>query len=48
MSYVEYKLWVLGIGVLVVFVAHFLYRLFTGKSLGEAGLSESQERQRDR
>lgn len=47
MDYIEFKLWMLGGGMAVVFLAHFVYRLITGKSLEEAVQTYRQERQRD-
>lgn len=43
MDYIEFKLWMLGIGCVIVFVAHFIYRLVTGRSLEEAVRRDKQE-----
>ena len=47
MDYIEFKLWLLGGGMVVVFLAHFVYRLITGRSLEELAPRDTQERQPD-
>ena len=47
MGYIEFKLWMLGIGMAIVFVAHFVYRLVTGQSLEEAVRRDKQEPPQD-
>lgn len=43
MDYIEFKLWILLGGMGVVFLAHFVYRLVTGRSLEELARRDRQE-----
>lgn len=45
MDYIEFKLWMLGIGMGVVFFAHLVYKVLTGRSLEELADRDRQARE---